>query len=165
MKFSIDGGVEVDILSGDEYRDGIQRLLKGGKDRSIRTTAFASGNMPSSGSLLLNFGGPQTGTMWVPLAVTFGGPDDHTVVANSTAAIYMGGQASANPSLGYLLIPGNAANTIPHWVQIGGKDSLYMHFGDHIYALIYGAAAGTNITATLRYRMVVPSQVEELNML
>jgi hypothetical protein len=169
MRVHFEAGAEgdIDLLSGPEYREGVNRLIAGRQDRSLRRPAMQSGTMPSSGGLLLDLGGPPSGTLWVPLVITVTGGDDHTTVANSSVALYMGGEATLNPMplLSNLLIPATTATILPYWQQLGGKDALYLNQGDNLFCIVYGAASGTNITAVARIREVHPSFLEELNTL
>lgn len=162
-------GATADIVTGEEMKAGLDGLYSrmrrdGTKDRAIRRIEPQSGVMPSSGPLLLSFGGPPTGALWAPQWVTVTGSDDRTVVAAGTWALYFGGLATLNPMLGNLLVPANGS-TIPGFQPVGGKDTVYGHEGDELFVLVYGAAAGTNIAAIARIREVHPSNVEELNVL
>lgn len=173
MKAQIVLGGEIDVLSKSEFDEGMKRfdslLRPNPKDRSIRRIEPASGQMPAAGPLVLDFGGPPAGAMWVPIWVTVTGADDRTSVANSQWALYFGGEApsvaSQPPSLANLLIPAGTAPQIPGFQQIGGKDAVYGHFGDHLYLMVYGPVAGTPIIATARIREVHPASFEELNLL
>jgi hypothetical protein len=175
VKLQLAGGMEVDILGGDEYTQGVDKICSmfhTRKDRSNRPSLYASGVMPSSGPLLLNFGMPPVGTLWVPLWLVVTGPDDRTQVTSSSVATYLGGQApsaatlTANPPpLANLLIPGTAETILPYYRKISGRDAVYANATDGIYCLVYGAASGTNITATLRVREVHPADSEQVTII
>lgn len=158
------------ILTTEEYHRGVDRIAKGLKrDHSNRLTIPMSGVMPAAGPLLLDFGKPPNGALWVPLWLVVTGADDHTAVANSSVATYLGGQppnsptlASSPPPLMNLLIPATTATVIPYYVSISGKDAVYANQTDGVYCLVYGAAAGTNLTANLRVREIHPACAEEL---
>lgn len=162
-------GAEADLVSKDEFDAGIgslSNLLRPSpKDRSLRRNTMDSGVMPAAGPLLLNLGGAPAGSLWVPLTIVVTGADDHTVVAASQLAVYFGGQPSLNPMLSQLLIPGATAPMIPYWQQIGGKDAIYGHFGDSLFVLVYGVAAGTNLQAAARIREIQPASLEEIDLL
>lgn len=170
VMLSLGADVEVDILSSQEYlsdqrqfRHRLKRALS--KDNSIHKTIPIAAQFASD-PCILDFGDPPAGTMWVPLWITVVGATDSQVVANATCAVYFGGD-SGNLSLSNLLIPATTANTpIPFNAQIGGKDAIYGHFGDHFVVAVHGAvAAGQNIVGILRVREVHPAAMEELNTL
>lgn len=169
MRVAFNLGAEADLLSKDEFDSGMTSLASAlrpnPKDRSIRRFGIDSGVMPATGPLLLNLGGPPANTLWIPLLIVVTGGDDHTAVAASQLAVYFGGEPSLTPPLQALLIPGSTAPMIPYWQQIGGKDAIYGHYGDSLFVLVYGAAAGTNIAATARVREVSPASLEELDLL
>jgi hypothetical protein len=163
------GGVEIDLLGKEDFDGGLKllgdRLAPRPADRSLRKTVARAVTMPGSGPALLDFGGPPSGTLWVPLWITLAGADDHTSVANSQFAVYLGGQATTNPSTANLWIPGGTAPQIPANLPTGGKDTVYAHFGDNVFVLVYGVAGDTQLQGVLRYREVHPSNIEELNIL
>jgi hypothetical protein len=157
-------------LTAEEYRSGVDKITRHLKrDHSNRQIIPQSGVMPTTGPLLLDFGRPPHGALWVPLWLTVSGGDDHTAVANSSVATYLGGQPPnaatigvAPPPLANLLIPATTATVIPYYVSISGKDAVYANQTDGVYCLVYGAAAGTNIVGVLRVREVHPACAEEL---
>lgn len=160
MGIEIEAGVGIAI--GNEIRAGFSSLantLDEGRN-SVRKTLSASGIMPASGALLLGFDGPAYGSLWCPVWVTVYGGDDHTAVANSSVAVYVGGTCSLTPSYSNLVVPATTATLIP-WYYKFGKDTLYAETGDSVYLLVYGAAAGSQIGAALRVREVRPSYSEE----
>lgn len=156
-------------LSIGEFRHGINKLhsaLRQNKSPNIRKEVTASGVFPAAAPLLLNLGGPPVGCMWFPLWITVTGSDDHTAVANSQVAVYLGGQSSTAPALRNLLIPASAATAVPYWQQVSGKEDIGCHYGDELFVLVWGAvAAGSNLVASARIREVHPSGAEELNLL
>lgn len=172
VSLSVDAEAGIDFATKDDIRRGFSALGRRlhSKDRSIRRSLQVAGQMPTAGPLLLDFGGPPTGTMWAPLIVGIVGSDDHTAVANGVWAVYAGGEAVLTPvpMLGNLLIPGNvtgATDKIPGYVQPSGKEDVYLHYGDSLFVLVYGAAAATNLLAYAKVREIVPSNEEELNIL
>lgn len=127
---------------------------------TIHRTIPSSGIMPASGGLVLEFAsGPPYGAIWYPVWITVFGPDDRTAVANSSVAVYAGGEEYA-PSLANLLIPATTATVLPWFYRIG-KDTIPILTGDDVFAVVYGAAAGTQIGAVLRVREVRPSALAE----
>ena len=92
------------------------------------------------------------------------GADDHTSLTTSQFAIYLGGEASPTPMPGNLWIPGGGGR-LPTNVALGGKDSVNCHFGDSVFALIYGVAGDTALNGILRVREIHPSNIGELNLL
>jgi hypothetical protein len=169
MRLSLGAAGEVDLVSSDEFHEGIGGLRKliapTPKDRSIRKNIPVSTRTAASGGTLLDFGGPPSGTLWVPLWITVIGADDHTAFASATVAVYVGGEAMVLPPLGNLLIPASAATAVPYNQQISSKDTIYAHFGDSVFALVYGGAGDSPVAGVLRVREVHPSNIEELNFL
>lgn len=100
-------GSEIDIATSDELkkmgdsitdrltnRDGPKPLYNS-TSGSILTTAFDAGGANNNGSIRL--GKPSTGRIWNILGIVCFGNDDHTTVANTSAALYFGDPS--NPSL------------------------------------------------------------------
>jgi hypothetical protein len=169
MRLSVGAAGEVDLVSGDEFRDGLSRLgtmlAPSPKDRSIRKQVVASTRTAASGGSLLDFGGPPSGTLWVPLWITVIGADDHTAFASAQVAVYVGGEAMVLPPVANLLVPASSATAVPYNQQLSSKDTIYAHFGDSVFALVYGGAGDSPISGVLRVREVHPSNIEELNFL
>lgn len=170
VMISLGADAEIDILSSGEFNsqtDELKRLLKDNRsgDRSIHKTIPQSAEFASD-PLILDFGCAPAGTMWVPLWITLCGITDSQVVANATCAVYFGGDV-ASLSLANLLLPASPTLTpIPFNQQLGGKDAIYGHFGDHFIVVVHGAvAANQPIIGILRVREVHPAAVEELNTL
>lgn len=170
VMISLGAEAEVDILSSGEFHtqhDELKRILKANRsseDMSVHKTIPISAQWVSD-PLELDFGDAPAGCMWIPLWLTVCGATDTQVLAGTTTAVYFGGDTSS-PSLANLLIPGTAATQVPFNQQLGGKDAIYGHFGDHFMAFVHGApAVGQNIIGILRVREVHPAAVEELNTL
>ena len=166
---SISAGFDVELATKDDLENGLnglgRRLAPKPEDRSLRKTLAWSGRTAAAGGTLIDFGGPPSGCLWVPLWITVTGGDDHTAVANGQVAVYVGGEALVTPPLGMLLIPASTATSVPFNQQLGGKDTVYAHFGDSVFALVYGTAGDVAVSGVLRVREVHPSNVEELNFL
>jgi len=161
------GGV-LDVASTDEVQsivDGAVRELRvPARRRAQRRTLVQSTQMPVAGFAVLDLGLVPEGAMWALVDCIVVGGDDHTTVTNASAALYAGGQApnvgGPAPMLGNLLRPGTAVPAV--WPLT--KD-LYLHTGDGLYVLVYGATAAVNLVAIARVYEWRPAGVEEADVL
>lgn len=167
-------GASADIVSGDELKASEERVIgalrRPAPRQAIRRRRMASAVMPAAGPLVLDLDGPPADSMWSLIHVVITGADDHTAVAGASAALYVGGEPPAInagnvanwlPPLGDLLQPGIA---VPgYWAF--SKETVYAHFGDSVFVVVYGAAAGTNLSAVARVHEWHPDGKEELSRL
>jgi hypothetical protein len=169
MRLSIGAAGEVDLVSTEEFQEGIgglRRMLSPtSRDRSIRRTIPRSITTSSNGSGVMNFGGPPSGAIWYPLWITVVGPDDHTSYAGHQVAVYVGGEAMVQAPLANLLIPASTATGVPFERKLSSRDGICAHFGDNVFVLFYGDAEAAPFVGVLRVREVHPSNIEELNFL
>lgn len=150
---SIMGGAEIDIASGVEVRnalksteDSLYSRLRGDRKRIMRKSAIQAGIMPAAGPLVLPLLTVPADTQISLSVVTVTGADDHTTLANGIPVVYCGGSSSL-PSRGDVVAIGAAVPFVVSW----GEKSLWAHDGDEVFVLIYGAAAQSNVVATLKY--------------
>jgi hypothetical protein len=134
MKFSLGAAGEVDLATTDEIRKMLSESspvypaipTMPARYRSDQVSAVAVG-----GVALLKFERPKTGRQFNVRNLLVTGADDHTVVAGSSVAIYLGdtgalsGQGAVSFPLGMLYQPGVQTDgtlaTIPWSNQFGSK--------------------------------------------
>lgn len=112
----------------------------------------AAAVIPASGPTVLDLGGPQQGRFWEVTGFAVVGADDHTQVASTSAALYIGSvMPNGAPALGDVVLPGSingAAQTVPR-SQTFSRRQLLALAPAHVYVVVTGGAAGTNLTAVL----------------
>lgn len=96
---------------------------------------------------VLPLGHPSVGRVWSPRLFTVLGSDDHTVVAGTTWAVYLGDPA--NFGVGQVAIPGSLG-TVPGFYDIG-RDVLWIHSEEDAFVVVNGATTGQALTAVMRF--------------
>lgn len=119
VKFAI--GTELDIATGDELSSGLGSI-RDILDRRAPKPLFLSFSGSISSPGVINLGRPPSGRIWNILSYTLVGSDDKTVVAATTAALYVDSDPS---SLGLALcrIPGQI---VPSF-QVISDETLWAH--------------------------------------
>lgn len=145
-------GFDVMLAFGDRL-DRLERVLLGmARDAKperkwIRRNATAQAVAGVPTVLDLSRGGPGPGRMWDVRAIAVIGSDDHTNLAGTTVAIYLGEPSQVG--LGDVYIPGASGGsgvTVPANIQFG-EDQLAVIEPHHLYLVVDGAAAGQQLTA------------------
>lgn len=110
------------------------------------TRAVSVPALTSGATVPLVVGRPDSGRTWVVTRVTVLGADDHTTVANLTAALYIGDPA--NISLGQCVMPGQAIPFIStqneHAFTVHDREDLFLNLSAS------GAVTATNVVATIQ---------------
>lgn len=97
-KFRIALGAEVDAVTSDELKSGLDGL-RGELTRSLRkvprimrplSASNPAVSITTGENITLSLGSPSTGRIWVVTRVTVMGADDHTAVAAAMGAVYVG---------------------------------------------------------------------------
>lgn len=164
MKTALALGAEVDVASGAELHAGLAHLGQGlhskldwlgraGKVQPpIHDTLYPTEvrSMSAAGPNTVWFQGPTVGQLWNLLGVVWVAGDDHTTVANATAAVYKASAAQGSPSAAFqLLNPGGTGVPVPgNWYP--PRLSTWLHPMDGLMVVFYGAgiANGTQLYAT-----------------
>lgn len=140
-------GAVADLATSDEVKhcvDGLQghmdkRFRELTKQEGIRRTIQGSDILTlSSGQTQVttfNPGGPALGRVWSITRLTLLGGDDHSSVANLTAALYIGDPA--NPHLGTCVIPNLSVTTFLTF----NRENLWVHDTEAMF--INWTASGT----------------------
>lgn len=150
---SIMGGAAIDIASGVELRDGLKSMgdsvvdrLRPREKRILRKSAIKADNVPAAGPLILSLLVVPPDTQCSLAVVTVTGADDHTVLAAAVPVVYFGASATP-PNRGDVVAIGTAVPFVVSW----GEKALWGHDGDEVFVVVYGAAAGSQVVATLKY--------------
>lgn len=132
-------GAVADLASSDELKssiDGLQghmdnRFRELTKEHAIRRTIQGSDVLTlSSGQTQVtefNPGRPALGRVWSITRLTLLGADDHSSVANLSAALYIGDPA--NPHLGTCIIPNLSVTSF----QTFNKENLWVHDTESLF--------------------------------
>jgi hypothetical protein len=155
VKTILNLGVEVDFVTGDELdkamsglQDSIVRRLPKSRALPIRQNMVGAAVTPASGpTVIILPNTPALGRVWAITHILLTGNDDRTTVAGATAACYRGmapGGTAQVPDLTGLIFPAVAANTIP-LEKAYSNSTIWVHGGENVFAMVYGATAGTSI--------------------
>jgi hypothetical protein len=140
-------GGEIDVCTGEEMEKVKGDLLgaidknKPSDKRFILRPFFGSGVVPASGPLQIDLNpvGPAVGRIWNIVRLTTL-VDDHTAQAGVTVAWYKGD--NVNVSLSQCFQP---AMSVPSTLAMS-KDIEWQTIDERLFALVYGATAGANVT-------------------
>lgn len=151
---SIMGGAAIDIASGSEVREGLKstgdsivdRLRPKEEKRILRKSAIKADVMPAAGPLTLSLLVVPPETQCSISVVTVTGVDDHTALAAAIPVVYFGA-TSVPPNRGDVVAIGTAVPFVQSW----GEKTLWGHDGDEVFVVVYGAAPGSQVVATLKY--------------
>lgn len=136
----------------DRYQASLDEFrLKGRQQAQAAQAAyapqFATGTIPSSGNLILDFGGPQQGRRWVVRMVTY---SDAGSFWNSTSG------AKFTVCTGLSMGTGIVAPQMVRWASAAGPnctsfsaDQMWIIPNDHVLLSVTGGTSGQNISATL----------------
>lgn len=174
MKAVFNLGSEFDMVTGDELKatakdlqDSIIKRLPKSRTLPIRQTAVGAAVTPAAGPTVITLvpQGPAAGRIWCLTHVVITGNDDRTTVAGATFAVYRGeppagfGQA---PNLSGLLSPATGS-TIP-LERSYSENAVWIRGGETVFAMVYGAAAGTSLQMMIDV-MDYPDSVMESGLL
>lgn len=149
MEARIALGGSLDICTPGELADAVSGLRShldtkfAGHARTPRIyrTPAAAANVPIGGGVItLVPGSPATGRIWNVTRVLLTGSDDHTPVAGTVAALYVGD--SANPDLASVVWPGVIA--VPGALTFS-KEVLWVKPSEELFVVISGNAVAANI--------------------
>lgn len=142
-------GGEIDVCTGEEM-DGVKKDLLGAIEKNkpsdkrfILRPFFGSGVVPASGPLQIDLNpvGPAVGRIWNIVRLT-ALVDDHTAQTGTSVAWYKGD--NVNVALSQCFEP---AMAVPSTLPLS-KDVEWQTIDERLFALVYGATAGTNVTLT-----------------
>lgn len=169
MKVAFNLGAEADLVSGDELRstakeiqDSIIKKLPRSRSLPIRQIMVGAAQTPASGpTVIILPNTPALGRVWAVTHIVITGNDDRTTVAGATAACYRGMAPVPGevPDLTGLIFPAVAANTIP-LEKAYSNSTIWVHGGENVFAMVYGAAAGTSLQMNVE-AMDYPDSVME----
>lgn len=99
MLFKMDLGAEIDVVTGDELKNGVNDIINTlGTDTRVRAMYMS---VPATSPVftppftgIVEVGSPPTGRIWNVLGYTITGQDDATQAAAGTAALYIGNRPS-----------------------------------------------------------------------
>lgn len=110
--------------------------------------------MPAAGPGAVVLSGPPPGQLWHVRMVTWTAGDDHTLVANSTCAVYIA--SGAGQLLGQLLAPGQA---IPGFEKFA-YGAAVMHANEQLIFVFYGVNPGVALNGNARVEKYKASRAE-----
>jgi hypothetical protein len=136
-------GVELgeSVKKANKLNEQLWRKLQFGTP--IRTWQVASGTFPSSGTLTLKLGSPDSGTYWNLRSFAVGGADVN-VPAVGKFGLYVSGFVSttSSPGLTALIDGGNPSQDTMPYTQNYGNDSFRINDQETIQVVIYGGTPG-----------------------
>jgi sulfate adenylyltransferase subunit 1 (EFTu-like GTPase family) len=141
-------GAEADVVSGDELGDAKKSILdkidgsKPSEKRFIARKLSGSGVSTGTAGFVVELYpvGPAAGRAWNLTQIVVVGPDDHTAQSGVSVSWYLGD--SSNIGLGQCIRPAMAAPSNYEF----SKDVIWMDTNEQLFAVIYGATAGTQFT-------------------
>ena len=159
MEVQLAGSVEVDLATRDDLDRFHQRIADKfpelvEADYEIKPAGVPSGAAPTR-PLLLDFGAPPAGTLWLVEFVSVSGADptgngSTAAIANVSGALFSGRilvpDAIVTPTIqaehDRLLVP---AFAVPSAFEVPGR--VFVRYPDHLYALLSGSglAAGASV--------------------
>ena len=96
-KFRVALGAEIDAVTSDEMKSGLDAVrdeIRRSITKVPRIMRPLSGSstisITSGENATISLGSPSAGRIWIVTRVNVMGADDHTAVANTTAAVYVG---------------------------------------------------------------------------
>lgn len=150
MIVGVQMGAEVELATKGDVIDGFDGVadrvigaLPKRKRKPLLRRIPSSGAVPTVGVLVLPFGNVPAGYTYEYTHCVVVGADASTVLAGASAALYIGNTSIFG--LGNIVQPGIA---VPGFWNFGGG-VIYGHFGDEIFVVVSGAAAGANVSAVL----------------
>lgn len=157
---TLDAGIALELNTDGQHDHGTmftpdagEQLDKANAARFARhavtlsQTAAAVAN--AAGVATVDLNGPGQGRYWEVTGLVVVGADDHTVIAGTTVAFYIGNVQQA--SLSDLVLPGSqggASVTVPSNAQ-WGRRQLQALAPDHAFVIVRGLGAGVQVVANL----------------
>lgn len=159
MELDLDIGASVKVATG--HLDALDKMGKRqNRALPLMGTRVNSQVAVAGTPTVLSLGSPSVGMVWSPRLFTILGSDDHTVVAATTWAVYVGDPANFGPA--QCIIPGTLG-TVPGFYDLG-RDVLWVQSEECAFIVVNGAAAGQGLVAVMKFNefeeaYVTPSMI------
>lgn len=147
MGLELEADIHLGVALGEKL-DAIHSVLNKDNPKPSYLKKVDSGLIGDSatGLLILDFGKPPSNKIWNVLGFAVYGLDDHTVVATTTAALYIGVNDGIAPlGLMNLITPGAAVPSS----QFFSKDVVWCYAGENLLMQVTGPAAGQQVSANV----------------